>query len=113
MTLNELSQLYWLEKEIKMDEKRLADEGKTAEEIAVIIKEKEERCVAERIKLEKYIAGIKDSKTRLIFTLRFVKGYGYPKISVILDDGCTDISVRQRVYRYLKKHKKNNDCRTM
>ena len=105
MTLQELSQLYYLNREIEMDQRRLWElEGKAlphspsltgmpsgggeqdkvglyAAEIADlrgIIEAKHQQCLYERNRLERYIAGIEDSFLRQVFTYRFVN-----EISVI------------------------------
>lgn len=103
MTLEELSQLYWLNREIDEDTRRLKSEGKTSEEIETIIKAKKERCVDEQIKLEKYIASIKKSKIRLIFTLRFVEGLSWDEVAAKSKMDITGKSCSNVCYRYLKK----------
>lgn len=109
MTLKELSQLYWLNKEIDQDKKRLKNKGKTPAEIETIIKVKKERCVDEQIKLEKYIASIKKSKIRLIFTLRFVEGLSWDEVAAKSEMDITGKSCSNVCYRYLKKIKKNEE----
>lgn len=131
MTLGELSQLYWLKKEIEMDEERLkalesrayspsgsvAGGNPTGEvsqrteryaveiaEIKTIIEDKRRRCIEEKQKLERYITGIEDSLTRQIYTLRFVNGESWEKIAMELGGGNTTDGVRKRVYRYMKTH---------
>ncbi len=130
MTLKELSQLYYLNREIEMDKRRLQElearalpgaqaiigmphgpgavdkVGRYAAEIADlrgIIEAKLQQCIHERSRLERYIAGIDDSLTRQIFQLRFMKGMGYDQIAMTLGGGNTFESVRKRVYRYLRR----------
>ena len=104
MTLKELSQLYYLQREIAMDERRLEElEAKlqpggmnlsgmphgtgVADKVSLyaaeivdlkdIIAEKRKRCIFERIRLERYISEISDSLMRQIFTYRFVNGLSW------------------------------------
>jgi len=130
MTLKELSQLYYLKREIEMDERRLQEleeralprarvltgtshggavvdkVGKCAAEIADlrgIIEIKRRQCLYERSRLERYIGEIPDSITRQIFELRFVDGLRYDEIASQLGGGNTFEGVRKRVSRYLSK----------
>lgn len=128
MTLKELSQLYYLNREIERDKCRLAElkakayaashpnllgtggsgapgdrVGFYASEIAEIeniISEKLRRCFAERIRLERYIADIPDSLTRQIFTLRFVGGLSWVQVAQHIG-GITIDSAKKICYRYL------------
>ncbi len=130
MTLQELSQLYWLKKEVAADRRRLAElcaraaacgrpcdglprtggpgdpTGRLAARLAdcqAAIDQKCRRCLAEQLRLESYIATIPDSLTRQIFTLRFVEGHSWRQVAAGLGGGNTEMSVRQRVYRYLRE----------
>ncbi len=131
MTLKELSQLYYLNREIEMDQRRLeqlrakstsprsprydeASKGTAAvskvecyaEEIVdlkAIIAAKQQQCIHERNRLERYINDIEDSLTRQIFQLRFVNGLTWSQISFSVGGGNTEESVRKRVYRHLKR----------
>ncbi len=130
MTLNELSQLYWLKKEIEADRQRLkilrmkADAptsdwsavpgvhsfGNKLEAIAAkeleleeLIEHKIMRCIGEQIKLEKYIEDIPDSYMRQIFTMRFIYNFSWLKISMKLGGGNTEDAVRVAVRRYIQK----------
>ncbi len=131
MTLRELSQLYHLKCEIEKDKKRLAElqskayaasspnlsgegvcsgvgdrVGRYALEVAEIeqiIKSKMDRCVRERLKLEKYIADIPDSLTRRIFTLRFVDGLSWLKVARAIGGSMTSDCARMICNRYIEK----------
>ena len=113
MTLKELSQLYYLNREIEMDEQRLAELRAKAESIAspqisdmpkapspenkmeryiaeivdlaAIILSKQQRCIHERNRLERFITDISDSLTRQIFSLRFVEGMDWGEVAAELD----------------------------
>lgn len=131
MTLKELSQLYYLNREIEMDRKRLdalkeraASPGTpnldgmpkslgcdnrleryVAEiiDLEAIISAKITQCLHERSRIERYIADIPDSLTRQIFTHRFVDGLSWVQVAFSVGGGNTEDGVRQRVYRHLKQ----------
>lgn len=130
MTLKELSQLYYLNREIEMDKRRL-DEletkiepkgqkitgmprakqigdkvGDYAAEIADlrgIIEEKCKLCMYERGKLERYISAIDDSLIRQIMTYRFINGLPWEQVAANIGGGNTAASVKMMCYRYLRK----------
>lgn len=127
MTLRELSQLYYLKKEIEHDRQRLAEllsdllspkspsydgmpkspnpdpsmERRIAQiaDLEAMIQAKIDRCVDERQKLELYIAEIPDSLTRQIFTLRFVEGLTWERVADGI--GSSSYSVKHICYRYI------------
>lgn len=158
MTIKELSQLYWLNREIEADRERLAgldaeikrDEEKLAyleaqasslsspsyngmpkspsygnklenafvkimelqkiieskkglrSDCVTTIQAKQILCLTEQNKLERYIADLPDSLIRMIFTLRFINGLTWAKVSEHI--GTTEDSVKKRCYRYLAEH---------
>ncbi len=130
MTVKELSQLYYLNREIEMDKARLEKlrarisgltspnlsgmprgsgnengiESCIAEivDLEAIISAKVTQCMHERNRLERYIAGIPDSLTRQIFALRFINGLSWVQVAFSVGGGNTEEGVRQRVYRHLK-----------
>jgi hypothetical protein len=130
VTIKELSQLYYLNREIERDKARL-DElyakatsaaptvtgmprasgvtdrvSKYAAEIADlkgIIDANVQRCFYELNRLNRYTNGISDSLTRTIFQLRFVSGLSWDQVSACVGGRNTPESVRKRVMRYLKK----------
>lgn len=131
MTKKELSQLYWLKREIEEDWCRLdeleaiaaspasprydgmphapgAGDGmaRMAAEIAdlkAIISAKRQQCIHERNRLERYIADIPDGLTRQIFALRFVKGLSWWQVAARVGGNNTGDGVRMRVNRYLEE----------
>ncbi len=130
MTLRELSQLYYLNQEIEMDERRLEEleaqalpgaqvitgmphgsgpidrVGALAVELADlrnIINAKRQRCLRERNAIEQYISSIGDSLTRQIFTYRFVEGLPWVEVADRIGKGYTATSVRQIACRYTRK----------
>lgn len=132
MTLKELSQLYYLNREIEMDQRRLEElraksaspgsprfDGmprskstvskveRYAEEIAdleAIIAAKQQQCIHERNRLERYISDIDDSLTRQIFTFRFVNGLSWPQVAAHIGGNHTEKSVSKACYRWLERH---------
>lgn len=130
MTKKELSQLYWLNREIEMDMHRLKELEAMASapkaqkldgmphnaahgdvlarvvadivDLKEIIAAKQQQCIHERSRLERYIAEIPDSLTRQIFTLRFVNGLSWYQVAVHVG-GNTEDSVRMICNRYLKQ----------
>lgn len=130
MTLKDLSQLYYLNREIAMDKRRLQEleakaqpgaqvltgmprapgmsdvVGDCAAEIADlqgIIEAKHQQCLYERNRLERYIAGIDDSLLRQIFTYRFVNGLPWEQVAACVGGSNSAGSVRMMCYRYLGK----------
>lgn len=130
MTKKELSQLYWLNREIEMDKRRLEELEALATstgtqnldgmphmsgygdalarcvaelvDLKAIIAAKQQQCVYERNRLERYINSIEDSVTRQIFKARFVDGLNWDDTAAALGGYNTPEGVRKRVYRYLK-----------
>lgn len=134
MTKKELSQLYWLNREIEMDMERLRElEGMASApkaqkldgmprspgygdalarmvaeivDLKAIIAAKQQQCIHERSRLERYIADIPDSLTRQIFTLRFINGLTWYQVAMHIGGGNTDDSVRKTCDRYLASQEK-------
>ncbi len=132
MTLKELSQLYYLTREIEADEQRLAElseaagapsssnltgmpraprradskvERLTAEivDLKAIIAARQIQCIHERARLERWISGIPDSLTRQIFHYRFVECLTWLQVAVRVGGGNTEGGVKMICYRYLKQ----------
>lgn len=134
MTLKELSQLYYLNREIERDQERLEKLRASASapgapnydgmpkspsfenrleryiaeivDLEAIIQAKITQCLHERARLERYIAEIPDSLTRQIFQLRFINGLTWVQIAYSVGGGNTEGGVRKRVYRYLEQENK-------
>lgn len=62
----------------------------------------EQRCAEEKKKLEKYIGGIKDDQTRMIFRLRFIHCMTWPQVAEAIGGRNTVSGVRSICYRHLK-----------
>ena len=130
MTLKELSQLYYLNREIEMDRKRLQEleaqavsitpnlsgmphgsgvsdkVGRYAAEIADlkgIIEAKHQQCLYERSRLERYIADIDDSLIRQVLTYRFINGLPWEQVAACTGVGNTAAGVKMMCYRHLKR----------
>lgn len=130
MTIKELSQLYWLKQEIALDEERLKKLEAKAKNVSpsgggssggyivskieicvtdiidlkAIIASKKQQCIFEQKCLERYIATIPDSQTRLLFKLRFIDNKSWTQIAKEVK-GITPDSARMTVNRYIKKNK--------
>ena len=104
MTLKELGQLYWLNKEIEMDTRRLRKLGPGTEGIRAIIEAKRGRCIRERDALEDYIAAIEDDFTRMVFILRFAEGLPWKLIAAHMGGQNSSSGMRMLVCRYVKAH---------
>lgn len=132
MTLKELSQLYYLDKEIELDRERLAElradllcprspdydgmprspnpepalERCIAEivDLEAVIQAKIEQRIYERARLERYISDIPDSLTRQIFTLRFVDGLKWEEVADKVGGHNTGYSVKKICYRFIAKN---------
>lgn len=130
MTLKELSQLYYLNREIKADQNRLDElnrmigapsvppisdmpraphgvdskvERLAAEivDLQAIIAARQIQCIHERARLERWISDIPDSLTRLIFTYRFVDCLSWKRVADAVGGGNTEGGVKMICYRYL------------
>jgi hypothetical protein len=110
MTLQELSALYDIKKEIEMDERRLEEleyipgTAEQQEKVRKIIQEKHDKLWEERARLEKWIAEIPDSMTRQIFTMRFVCGKTWAQVAWYIGGGNTEAGVRMAAKRYVKRN---------
>lgn len=132
MTMKEMSQFHYLNREIEFDQARLKQlrakllgisspnydgmpkspgcgnqlERNIAEivDLEAIIQAKITQCLHERNRLERYIAEIPDSLTRQIFKLRFVDGKTWLQVAVGVGGGNTEESVRKVCTRYINCH---------
>ena len=134
MTKKELSQLYWLKKEMAIEKQRLKElrarmypsavsmdgnvksshDGSQTENLTVeivelerIIQKRIEECEKERLKLESYISGIDDSLVRMVLTLRYVECLPWLRVWSKIGGPTTVDSLRKMCYRYLEREEKN------
>lgn len=130
MTLKELSQLYYLNREIELKQCQLRElevkalpgaqvitgmphgtgvvdkVGELAAEIADlrgIIEAKHQQCLYERNRLMRYIDSIDDCLLRLIFTYRFVNGLPWEQVAACIGGNNNAGNVKMACYRYLKQ----------
>lgn len=130
MTIRDLSQYYYLTREIEIDKERLkrlrasaaypsgdatpsrsgsvgTDRlGRRIADITAleeIIRDKQTSCLSERVRLEQYIAAIPDSLTRQIFTLRFVECRSWSACAARIGRITAD-AARMICVRYIRKH---------
>lgn len=129
MTLKELSQLYYLNREIENDRRRLEElEAKLASphspnlsgmprgtackneiesfvadiiDLMAIMAAKQQQCIYEHSRLMRYITEINDSLTREIFIFRFVNGLSWRQVAASVGGNNTEESVKKICYRYL------------
>jgi hypothetical protein len=131
VTNKELSQLYYLNKEIKQLESKLMElettaykatpnltgipgsgkcsdkVGRYAAEIAdlkALINLNIKKCWHEKRRLERYIQSIDDSLIRQIFFLRYIELKKWEDVAASLGGNNTENSVKQIHSRYLRSH---------
>ena len=127
--IQELSQLYHLNREIEQEKRRLQELEAAATDTAVkisglphvggisdktaiaaqiadcrgVVEAKIQRSMVEYNRLNRYIANVPDSLTRQIMALRFVNGMSWNQVAMRVGGGNTADGVRMLVNRYLKK----------
>lgn len=128
MTRKEMSQLYYLNREIERDKMRLAEleaaatsvtpkitglphigsvSNKTAiaaeiADLRTIIDARVRMCVAMYNRINRYIATIDDSLMRQIITLRYIEGLPWHQVAAHIGGNNTADSVKKMCYRFLK-----------
>lgn len=131
MTKKELSQLYYLNREIEQEQRRLeqlwaaatdtavkpsglpfvssmSDKTAIAAEIAdseAVIEAKQQLAIVEYRRINQYIAAIEDSYIRQIIALRFVDGLTWFQVAQHIGGGNTSDSVRMALNRFLSTAK--------
>lgn len=129
MTKKELSQLYYINREIEQDKRRLreledastntaakitglphvggiSDKTAIAAEIVdccAVIKAKTELSVVEYNRLNRYIVSVEDSLIRQILALRFINGLSWRQVAENIGGGNTADGVKKICYRFLDK----------
>lgn len=129
MTKRELSQLYYLSREIGQQKKRLREletaaascpanitgmphvsgvtdkTGAYAAEIADLkglVELNVQKCIVELNRLNRYIEGVEESQTREIFRLRYINGLSWQQVAFSI--GEYDESYPRRIHNnYLKR----------
>lgn len=129
LTIKELSQLYYLNREIEQDARRLmeleaaatgvsakitgmphvsgiSDKAALAAEIAdakTELEAKHRLCVVEYNRLNRFVAGIDDSFMRQIISLRYINGFTWRQVAFHIGGGNTEESIRQRHKRFFEE----------
>ena len=130
MTKKELSRLYYLKKEIKLQEQRIKEleanaascnqqitdlpngsriSDKVGNYVAQIADLKSlldrncERRMYELSILERYIQSVDDPLIRQIMHFRFVKSYGWSKTAYAIGGNTSIASLKMKIQRFLKK----------
>ena len=130
MTIKELSQLYYLKREISNIERKIAkleDEatdtsakitgmphsGKSGDKIGSIVSQidyyksarnkKLAECTSELIRLNEYISACPDSLTRQILEYRFIDGMSWKQVADQIG-GTSEYAVKKTTYRYIKNN---------
>lgn len=134
MTVKELSQYYFLGKELEQYDRRIDElrarrvaisapafdkepggqhdpthskiETLTAEiiELEDLMRINREKRALERQRLERYIEGIQDSAVRQIARLRFADLKSWNEVGSRMGAGYTVDALKKMLYRYLEKH---------
>ena len=129
MTKKELSQLYWLNREIEEEKRKLTEltaaasggvqnitglphvgGGDKTGNLAILIAEqrdlielKVKQSVIEYNRLNRYIASVEDAQMRMILSLRYVNGLSWQQVALHMDiegDGSTQ---RKQHNEFLRK----------
>lgn len=125
MTKKELSQLYYLNREIEQLTKQLKDLQQKRkiqglpyidtediqteiEDCKITLKTKQKKAMKEYNRLVKYIDGIDDSLSRQIISLRYINGLSWKQVAFHIGGGNTPDSVRKVHDRWLLKNKSQN-----
>jgi len=130
MTKKELSQLYWLNREIEEQQRRLHELeslaasctgritgmpssrhlvdklGEYAAEIADLrglLDLNLKKCFYELNRLNRYINTVEDSQMRTILSLRYVNGLSWSQVAFSIGGGNSDKSIQMMVNRFLDK----------
>ena len=133
MTKKELSQLYYLNREIAQLQARLAEVeclatsctptitgmprasgvsdklSKYAAEIAdlkSLLDLNLKKCYYELNRLNRYIQSVEDSEMRMILALRYVNGLCWEQVAASISTYATEDSVRKAHDRFLRKNRK-------
>lgn len=99
MTFSELYQLKDLKKEIEEQKRRISRIDD--DELKAILNDSLTAYWRTYVNLEMYISNIPDSFTRRIFRLRFIDGYTWNKIAILVGGNQTGDSIRKICKRFL------------
>ena len=137
MTKKELSQLYYLNREIEEDKRRLEElrtaavggaakitgmphvggTGRNLENVAILIAEAEQlldlkikQSIIEYNRLNRYIQDVEDTLMRQILSMRYVNGLSWVQVAMHIGGGNTEESVKKQCYWYLRKTESCPEC---
>lgn len=137
MTKEELSKLYWLNREIELEKRRLSElesaatnatakisglphatgESRKTESMAILIAEQRDlvelkirQSVIEYNRLSRYISSVDDPLVRSILSLRFIYGLAWLQVAMRIGGDNTADSVKKQCYRFLKKTESCPEC---
>ena len=132
MTKNELKQLYYLNREIEEQQRRLEEleclsatctshitgmpradgisnkVAKYASELADLkglLELNLKRCFYELNRINRFIESITDSQMRMIISLRYVNGLSWFQVAESIGGGNTEDGVKKAAYRFLNGYK--------
>lgn len=110
MTNKELSQIYYIKKEIELTEKRIVELKKNKQDIETI-QELEKSLhflkndlYKEMTAIQKYINNVEDSLVRMIITLRCVECYSWDEVAIAIGGGNSYEGLKKIYYRYIKSN---------
>lgn len=131
MTKKELSQLYYLNKEIKDLRSRILElecaatgssTGITGmprsydlankvcrytveiSELKDLLENQLRKCIYELKRLNEFIETIEDSQVRIILSLRYIKGLTWRQVALNIGGGNTEDGVKKIAYRYIMRN---------
>ena len=116
MTLKELSQLYYLNREIeglksniaRLEAKQYRKDRKNNQTdidldyYRAMLNNRLEQCNIELARLNNYISGCPDSLTRQILSYRFIDGLSWDQVAAHIG-GITPAAAKMAVYRYIRE----------
>lgn len=81
---------------------RIEGEDPRKSNLELILQKRLDACVDKVIEIERFISSIEDSRTRMIFQRRYVDGWTWVKISIML--GSSDEAYARKIHnRYLNE----------
>lgn len=126
MTKNELSQLYYLNREIEQISRRLASlkyrakfiksysNGKydgaienEIEKLTDVLLKQQKKCFCEQRRLENFINKIESSEMRIILSYRYINGLSWQQVAFSVGEH-DESYVRKKHDAYLKKMRKDS-----
>lgn len=125
MTKNELTQLYFLNREIESIKKRIADirykvkiiKNFTYDQnidfnneltlLTNILIDRQKKCLEEQVRLENFINNVESSEMRIILAYRYVNGLSWQQVAFSIGEH-DESYVRKKHNAFLNKLRKQN-----